>query len=59
NETTFSVKESISASFGVTVLEETDTIESLVSRSDNAMLEAKRRGKDHIRIAVSTHAYSL
>lgn len=53
NETTFSVKEQITASFGVTEFNGTDTNESLVSRSDGAMLKAKRQGKNRIKSVYS------
>ncbi|MBT3055152.1 MAG: diguanylate cyclase [Candidatus Thiodiazotropha sp. (ex Codakia orbicularis)] len=48
NEKEFTVVQKISASFGVTEFGAEDSMESLVKRVDNAMLEAKRQGKNRI-----------
>ncbi|MEW8084318.1 MAG: diguanylate cyclase [Candidatus Thiodiazotropha endolucinida] len=48
NEKEFTVVQKISASFGVTDFGAEDSMESLVKRVDNAMLEAKRQGKNRI-----------
>ncbi|MEW8458847.1 MAG: hypothetical protein AB2653_00915, partial [Candidatus Thiodiazotropha endolucinida] len=48
NEKEFTVVQKISASFGVTEFCAEDSMESLVKRVDNAMLEAKRQGKNRI-----------
>jgi diguanylate cyclase (GGDEF)-like protein len=46
NENEFSLVENISAGFGVTAFNHEDNMESLVRRVDNAMLDAKRQGKN-------------
>ena len=40
----------ITASFGATALAETDTKDSLLRRSDSAMYEAKRRGRNRVEV---------
>ncbi|MFI0459805.1 MAG: GGDEF domain-containing protein [Candidatus Thiodiazotropha endolucinida] len=56
NEKEFTVVQKISASFGVTEFGAEDSMESLVKRVDNAMLEAKRQGKNRI-ISVDAKHY--
>jgi diguanylate cyclase (GGDEF)-like protein len=48
NENDFSLVENLSASFGVTEFGQEDSMESLVKRVDDAMLDAKRQGKNRI-----------
>lgn len=55
NEKEFSVRQQISASFGVTEFDREDDMESLVRRTDNAMLEAKRHGKNRIISVDNSH----
>lgn len=41
----------ISCSFGVTDMREDDTAETIIKRVDDAMYEAKARGKDQVVVA--------
>ncbi len=50
---TFSVGKEITVSFGVSDLQKADIMVSLVNRTDSAMLEAKRLGKNRIRTSGS------